>query len=325
MCLSGINHAIADEVVLENGDRLTGRIVEVKDGILTLETSYSEPIKLKFEAVREMRSDEPVEAHLADGEILKGKISTVDNNRLEVKASPERDSTVIGMESIVAVNPPPKPPVTWQGNVTLGGNWQDGNTDNQSLTFGARAQRRGEKDRITMSFLYNRGETDGIKTSDNLFGNLKYDYFLSKAWYLYLNIDLLSDEFRDINLRTVVGPGVGYQVWEDDKKSLGLEAGVSYFSEDRDVGIDDDWITARLAADFMYKLFDRIVFTDVFTIYPRLDSTGGYQLRNMAALTTDIGASWSFVLSNIFERDSDPAPGVESNDITWILGLQYSF
>ena len=43
-------YALADEVVLTNGDRFTGTIVEVGDGVLTLETSYSEPIKIKFPA-----------------------------------------------------------------------------------------------------------------------------------------------------------------------------------------------------------------------------------------------------------------------------------
>ena len=63
-------HVLADEVILTNGDRLTGKILEVKDGILTLETDYSEPIKLKFEAVQKMTSSEPVELHLTDGEVL---------------------------------------------------------------------------------------------------------------------------------------------------------------------------------------------------------------------------------------------------------------
>jgi len=44
-------HVLADEIVLTNGDRLTGKILEIKDGILILETDYSDPIKLKFVAV----------------------------------------------------------------------------------------------------------------------------------------------------------------------------------------------------------------------------------------------------------------------------------
>ena len=160
---------------------------------------------------------------------------------------------------------------------------------------------------------------------ENTFGQLKYDYFLTTTWYLLLDISMLVDEFRDINLRTVVGPGIGYQVWEQEDKALGLEAGLSYFSEDRDVAADDNWLTARLAANFMYRVYRSSIFTDLLTIYPSLDKTGEYTLRNEAALATGIGADWAFKLSNIWERDSDPAPDIKKDDLTWILGLQYSF
>jgi putative salt-induced outer membrane protein YdiY len=320
-----LSPAAADEIVLDNGDRLTGRIIAVKDGILTLETSYSEPIKITFSSVREMTSTQPVALHLDSGEVIKGTIRPLAEHRLEVAAGPDRESVVVNPEMIVAVNPPPKPPVTWKGSVTMGGNLQDGNTKTMNLSIGAQAIRRSENDRISANFLYNRAEEDGSRTAENTFGQLKYDYFLTTAWYLLLDISMLVDEFRDINLRTVVGPGIGYQVWEEEDKALGLEAGVSYFSEDRVMAADDDWLTARLAANFMYRVFKSTIFTDQLTIYPSLDKTGEYTLRNEAALATGIGADWAFKLSNIWERDSDPAPDIKKDDLTWILGLQYSF
>jgi hypothetical protein len=106
---------------------------------------------------------------------------------------------------------------------------------------------------------------------------------------------------------------------------LGLEAGVAYTSEDRDIGADNDWVSARFGVNFLYRLFDRIIFTDQFVIYPNLDDTGEYTLRNEAALATGIGANWSLKLSNIWLSNSNPEPGFKENDFTWILGLQYSF
>ena len=74
-------YVLAGEVILANGDRLTGKILEVKDGILTLETDYSEPVKLKFEAVEKMTSSEPVVIHLTNGEVLKGKLPRTTRGR----------------------------------------------------------------------------------------------------------------------------------------------------------------------------------------------------------------------------------------------------
>ncbi len=324
LCI-GSRYAVADEVNLVNGDRLTGKIIELKDGILTLETGYSEPVKLKFEAVRQMSSTEPVELRLTDGEILKGKISSRGEGKIEVEAASKRGAVGVGLDNIAALNPPPKEPLTWKGKITLGVNWQDGNTESRNISAGATAVRRSEKDRFLMNFLYNMTEDDGERTAENTYGQLKYDYFWKPKWYVYLNIDMLSDDFQDINLRTSVGPGVGYQIWEGEDKSLSLEAGVSYTSEDRDMKEDTNWVAARIAANFLYRLFEKVVFTDQFVIYPNLDDTGVYTLRNEAALVTDIGASWALRLSNIWERNSDPGPDVKEDDFTSIIGLQYTF
>ena len=318
-------NVLADEVILTNGDRLTGRIIEIREGILTLETDYSDPIKLKFEAVDRMSSSEPVELHLTDGEILKGIINTDAERQVSVEAASGREQVAVGHDRIAALNPPPKKPITWKGNVTVGGNWQEGNSDTMNISAGGLATRRTEKDRFRINFLYNLTEDSGQRTAENTYGQLKYDYFMNLNWYLYLNVDMLTDDFQDINFRTSVGPGVGYQIWEEEDRALSLEAGVSYTSEDRDVGEDTDWVTARLGADFLYRLFDRVVFTDQFVIYPNLDDTGEYTLRNEAALVTDIGSSWALSLSNIWARNSNPGPLVEEDDFTWILGLQYTF
>lgn len=318
-------YALSDEVILTNGDRLSGKIIDVRDGILTLETGYSEPVKLEFEAVEKMSSTEPVELHLTDGEVLKGKIITNTNRQAAVEAGPGREAVTVAFDTIAALNPPPKEPVTWKGNITLGGNLKDGNSDSMNLSAGALAVRRSENDRFLINVLYNYTEDNGVRTAKNTYGQLKYDYFLSPKWYLYLNIDMLSDDFQDINFRTSVGPGVGYQVWDEENRALSLEAGVSYISEDRDLGEDTNWISARLGVNFLYKLFDRVVFTDQFVIYPNLDDTGEYTLRNDAALVTDIGSNWAFRLGNIWERNSNPGPDVKKDDFTWILGLQYSF
>jgi len=323
--LSLFAQALADEVILANGDRLSGRIITIRGGVLTLETDYSEPVKLKLEAVEKMSSIEAVELHLTNGEILKGRITPEGNRKIVVAAGPDRQEVTVALDSIGALNPPPKKPVTWKGSITVGGNWQEGNSETMNISAGAQATRRTEKDRFKLNFLYNMTEDDGQRTAENTYGQLKYDYFMTSKWYLYLNVDMLADEFQDINLRTSVGPGIGYQFWDDEDRALSLEGGVSYTSEDRDQGEDEDWVTARLGADFLYRLFDRVVFTDQFVIYPNLDDTGEYTLRNEAGLVTDMGASWALRLSNIWERDSDPGPDVEEDDFTWIVGLQYNF
>ncbi len=216
-------------------------------------------------------------------------------------------------------------PPKWTGNVTLGANLQTGNTDRFNAAVGADALRESEKDRYSLGVLFNYSEEDGEKTAESYYGAAKYDYFFTKKLYGYVGLELLKDKFKDLSLRTVVGPGVGYQVWDEEKRSLAVEAGIAYFSENNIVADDNDWITARLAGYLRYELLPSVTFTDSLIIYPSLEDFGEFQLRNEAAITTSIASGWALRFANILEYDSDPPVDVKDTDMNWILSLQYSF
>ncbi len=323
--LSFPGSASADEVILSNGDRLTGTVSSLKNGVLTLETSYSEPVKIQASSIRKILTDSSVETHLSSGEILKGRISTNESGQITLAPSSGRQASLVELDQIIAINPPPMPPEEWRGFVNIGGTLNSGNTDRLSGSLGVEAVRKTTKDRFTLRFQTNYAEEDSARTVQNTYGALKYDYFFAPKFYGYLGVELLTDEFKDLNLRTIIGPGVGYQIWDDAVKALALEAGVSYFSEDLDVGEDKDWITARLAANFMYMFFDKIIFTDYLVVYPNLEQGGEYTLRNEAAITSPLSENWSIRFANIFEYNSNPAINVKKDDTTWILGIQYGF
>lgn len=317
--------AHADEIVLENGDRLTGTVVTVDGETLTIDTNYSDPIKIQKSKIKRIYVNTPVEIHLSEGEILKGKIRSEGDGRIIVEAAPGREAAFVEWQNVSAINPPPKKPYKWSGNISLGAGHQSGNTDRINASIGAEATRKTERDRYSLRFLFNYAKEDGELAARNTYGAGKYDYFFLEKLYGYLGVELLSDEFKDLNLRTVVGPGLGYQFWDDAIKFLLLEGGISYFNEDRDEAEDDDWVTGRLASNVRYYLREAVVLSDQLIIYPSLADFGEYQLRNEAAITSPLAAGWSLKLTNILERDSDPPAGIRSNDWNWILGVQYDF
>lgn len=311
----------ADEIVLENGDRVTGKVKSAKDGILVFTTGYSEPMSIRISSMRSISTDDPVEVHLQSGEVLKGRLIPWEAGQAVVEPSAERQKTVIDLATVRAINPPSP----WSGNITVGGNLQTGNTERLTASIGAEALRRTKQDRFSLRFLFNYAEEDDTITARNTFGALKYDYFFTRRTYGFLNLEMLSDEFKNINLRTSVGPGIGYQVWDDPGKTLMLEIGVNYFSEDLDKGEDDQWITGRGSVVLGLKVHRYLAFSEIVVVYPNLEGFSEYQLRNEASLTSAIGSRLSLKLTNIIEYDSDPSPGVQKADTFWILALQYGF
>ncbi|KIH76477.1 Putative salt-induced outer membrane protein YdiY [Geoalkalibacter ferrihydriticus] len=313
--------SFADEITLKNGDRITGTVVDAKDGQLQIATPYASKILVNFDQILSIETDTPVTVRFQGTEVLKGRLATRDGQVI-LLAGEERGETVIAWDRVRSLN---VPDITWNGNIFLGGTHQAGNTDRMSLSFGANAVRRSLDDRFSLSFLYNYAEEDNELTTRDAYGAMKYDYFFTSRFYGLLSAELLKDKFKDLNLRAVVGPGVGYQIWDDARKGLDVEAGIAYFSEDRVEGEDEQWMTARLAAVFRYQFTSWLRFTDTFILYPHLEEGGEYTLRNDAALITSLSANWSLRLNNIWERDSDPAPGVKKDDSKTTVALQYSF
>lgn len=164
----------ADEIVLQNGDRLTGTVVKMESGVLTLKTEYSPPIEIKVSAIKEIMTDSPAEVRLSSGEILKGKISSEQEGQITVAPSDQRGATTVETQKIAAINPPP---VKWEGGITLAGNMQKGNTDRTGASAAIEGVKRGEKDRFSLRYLFNYGEEKKQVTTRNHFGALEYDYF----------------------------------------------------------------------------------------------------------------------------------------------------
>jgi len=316
---------MADVVVLKNGGQLSGIVTTMEGETLTLTTTYSEPIKIKKSKIKKIITDNTVEIHLKGGEILKGRLKASEEGGTLVEPSAGREESAIDLKEVKALNPAPVPGSRWDGNINVGAGFQSGNTDRTNASVGAEATRKSEKDRFSLRFLFNYAEEKDALTTRNTFGALQYDHFFNKAIFGYISVEMLNDKFKDLSLRTVVGPGVGYQIWDNPVRFLMFEAGVSYFSENLKVGKDTSWITGRIAGKVRYRLFDRISFSDYAALYPSIEKTGEYQLRNEASLSSDIAAGWALNLTNILERDSDPPDEVDKNDLQWILGLKYVF
>jgi len=315
-----VSSVSADQVKLKNGDVLTGTVKKFGSGILVFQTKYAKPISIKVSEIRSVSTDAPIEVHLIDGQVIKGRLSEdEDNNVLIISEIGVMAS--VGWDKIEAINPPP---VKWTGSVNLGASVESGNSDRISASAGGDAIRKTKKDRFSMKFLYNYAEEEEEIVTRNAYGALKYDYLFLKWLYAYIAIEMYSDEFQDLNLRTIVGPGMGLRIWDDDVKKLMLEAGAVYVNNDYELAEDEDEINGRGAASFAWTIADTIGFGDEFVYYQSFDDDS-YQIRNEAYITSALSQSWAMRISHILLYDSDPPPTICDTDSIYVLALQYKF
>jgi putative salt-induced outer membrane protein YdiY len=319
--------ASAGEVFLKNGSRLLGRIVSMEGGKLILETDFAGTLTLDWGQVEALRVDEPAFVVLSDGSNRTGVIQPAESSGQALLSSdsagePER----LRFSDIASINPPQEPALRLNGRINVGLNKASGNTDTESGHVDAELIARAAKNRMTLGGAYNRASDDNQKTEDNLRGYLKHDYFLTEKLYWYLKGGVERDDFKDIDLRTTIGPGLGYQVFEGERMNLSFEAGPSYVYTDYDNAEVEDSISGRWAVKF-----DRFFFEKLFQYYFSNEGFVSASDTSDVFMFTKTGLQFplysGFFLNAGFEWDWDnmPAEEAEKSDYRYILSLGYGF
>lgn len=316
---------LADEIILKNGDRLSGEILSLTKGVLKISTPYSKKIGLDKSQIKLLKTNHPVRVVLENGWKIKGRLTPTKEGLYSIKSAKSQHKAFISFDEISSINAPAKNPKAWNGKVYLGGSQQTGNTDRLTFSFGGEGELKLDMDRFELKFLTVYTEEDGKITSRNTYGRGQFDHFFNAKWYGLLSVEALNDKFKDLNLRMAVGPGLGYLVWDDDIKKLNFEAGITYFSEDLIDGADNQFMTGRLAGKFSYRFSDILSFKNETILFPSFESFGEYKLRNEAGINTRLGESWSLNLSHVLDYDNDAPSDVKQTDSNLILALQYDF
>lgn len=318
----GFSPAFADQVEFGDNNVLQGTVSTFQKGTLIFSTTYAKKIKIPVDQIKSIATDKAVTLKMSNDSILTGKLLTLEDGRMAVTLEPIGETVPFQWDQVKFIN---KPPGGWSGNFAAGGTVQTGNVERTSVSVGFDAKRDWEHDRFQLRFLHNYSEDTGAITSRNTFGALKFDHFFTENFFGGVSLELLKDEFKDLNLRAIVGLGPGYRIWNDDIKTLEVEAGITFFSEDLDVGQDDQFMTGRVGITYSYKFFESVMFKNYLLYYPSFEDPKEYRLRNEASLISQLGQGWSLKLTHIFDQNSDPSPGIEDKDQQFIFALQYSF
>ncbi len=226
----------------------------------------------------------------------------------------------------------PKPATNvWTGSVSLGASYQDGNTNTRAVNANALAEYRRENDRWTVNGFWNYGETKDQATSDYVLNvrkaglGVKYDYFLSKKLYVFANAGIETDTLADLQDREYLGAGVGYQWREDDSLKWGSEIGAGYFIENRKVGEDTEYISARAANNLDWKINEKSGLINIIALYPSLEDSDDFFGRSDTRLKTSLTEAMFAQLQWVWDYDNTPSTGKDRNDNTVTLGIGWSF
>jgi len=98
-------HVPADEVIINNGDRLTGSVKATREYKLILETSYAGEIKVQLSNIQRIVTDKPVRIILDVHSQVTGVLSASDRTEMMIRGTGGVKHQPVTMARISSINP----------------------------------------------------------------------------------------------------------------------------------------------------------------------------------------------------------------------------
>jgi len=321
-----------DEIRLKNGDRISGKIQHLVDGKLSFKADAAGPVTVDLSDIQTLSSDEPIEVNLKDKTGFMQKVSSAEPGRFAIEGSESMKAQEFAVADIVSINPPVKPIPKWTGDIAVGITSTHGNTKTEMISANANFSKRTEKDRTTASTDYAKGEQEDPDTGEDVTiedwwrAKGKYDYFFSKKMYGYIDGRYEKDAIAELDRRTIIGLGAGYQWIESDDMNFSTEFGLASLYEKYDNQTDSNSeITLQLGYNFDKKFRKNIKFVHDLTYYPSIDKVSDYYLTTTAGVRADFSETFFLTAKAIMNYDATPAIGAHKTDVKYFLGLGYRF
>jgi len=341
--------AAADQVTLKNGDRLSGTIVKSDGKTLLIKTEFAGEITVQWDAITTIDSTQKLYVQLKSGETPAGTLKT-EEGKFEIRA--EGRAVEAPKEAITAVRSEteeqeyqrelhPRLVDLWSGLLDTGLSLTRGNSQTLAFTLSGKAARVTKRNKFTAyaTTIYATNDTTppGGATADAKRGGVRDDYDLTPKLFVFAFTDFESDRFQHLDLRNVIGGGLGYHVIKTPNTQFDVFGGASFDNEyfsalppvpPATVGTPADHRTSAevvLGETLNWKLSQRTTVTEAFSLFPNVSNLGEYRLAFDATAATKLKSwlSWQITYSDRYL--SNPIDALKKNDLILSTGLRLTY
>lgn len=335
-CLS-LSPAWADQVVLKNGDRVSGSIVKKDGKNLTIKTDQFGVVTTSWDQVESIRTDKPVNVVLQDGKSAQGTLGTFDG-KVEVAAptaklsvTPAEITTIRDADEQRTYERLQRPGwgQLWTGTGSVGLAGTSGNARTLTFTTGINAARVTRTDKTSLYFntikasaLVNGKDAD---TAQAVRGGIGYDHNLTPRLFANVFNDWEYDKFQNLDLRFVAGGGLGFHAMKTERGQLDLLGGADFNHSSFSTPLTRNSAELFWGDEYSLKLSGATSLVQSFRMFNDLTNTGTYRVNFDVGASTKLSKwlNWNVSLSDRYLNH--PAPGRKTNDLLYTTGLGITF
>lgn len=329
--------AWADQVVLKNGDRVTGSIVKKDGKTLTIKTDMFGVVTAPWDQVDSITADKPVSVVLQDGRTVQGTIATsggtvsIASDGTTVSAAPADIAAIRNSEEQRAFERLQQPGWTelWTGTGSLGFAGTSGNAKTLTFTTGVAAVRVTNTDKTSIYFNAIRASAlvNGVsaETAEAVRGGVSYDHNVSPRLFINVFNDYEYDRFQNLDLRFVIGGGLGYHFVKTERSTFDLLGGVDFNHSTFNTPLTRSTAEAYWGDEYSLKVSSATTLVQSFRMFNDLKDTGTQRINFDIGSATKLSKwlTWNLSLSDRYLNR--PAPGRKTNDFLYTTGIGVTF
>ena len=318
----------ADVVETKDGARIVGKIVQISDGSVAIQTSFAGLVAVKQSEVTNVTTDAPIAVRLASGARLDGTVFAAPGGKLQVAATEGTISTSIADISAGWRAGGKDPAIAalerhwgYEAAVDIAG--KSGNKEQLGTAASVRATLKAAQDTLQFYSAYDRQVVDGTKSADQFKAGVDYqnNFAGRKSWYV--RDEGGFDRVKDVELYNIAAAGFGYDVIKEPKHILTTRAGLSFRYEGYRNPLTEDvkgaGLDLGLAHDYTMansRIVNRVSFV------PTFEDFGNYRLTHESFYEIPLAApSWKLRLGVYNDYNSQPGRGVEKLDTSYFTRL----
>ena len=327
----------ADQVVLKNGDRVTGSIVKKDAKQITIQTDMFGLVSTAWDQVVSIIADKPLNVVLPDGKTVVGTLREsggkveIASGGTTVAVAPQEITTIRNAAEQKAFERLLQPGWLdlWAGGGSIGFAGTSGNAKTTTFTTGLTAARITRTDKTSIYFntikasalINNRS----AGTAEAIRGGLGYSRNLSPRLFANVFNDYEYDKFQNLDLRTVFGGGLGFKAIKTDRMTLDVLGGGAYNYSRFNTPLIRKTGEFYWGDDFTFKLNAATSLFQSYRMFNDLKSPGTYRINFDLGASTKI-SKWLVWNVSISDRYlTNPAPGRKTNDLLYTTGLGITF
>ena len=218
------------------------------------------------------------------------------------------------------------PPALWNGDLELGLDGSDGNSQTLNFRFGFDVKRKTKYHVLSLDLDYKRDSSDAVETAHRMFLDWRWERSCGESpwtWFVHGTTDY--DEFQAFNVRIAVDSGLGYRLIKTDATSLLGRLGGGFSHEIG--GPDDSYVPeAAFGLDLERQLTKRQKLAASVDYSPNVTNFNDCRINTKIGwkLLLDEKTNLSLKLSALDRYDSTPN-GAKPHDLDYSATLLWSF